>query len=232
MTYAIFTYATDAACLDLCIRQVRRVDPHAFIAIFDDENHPLPTRPDCEHYRRTTWPRGGNLVGIPCIIGMLSAYIEAMDASGTDRIVKLDADTILLTLDGLNAPAGATGYESHETPLYAVGPCYSLHRKTVRLIADHIYSRPWQHARYPEDYTIFHLAMALLPKEEWKLYPAPSGLIAGIDSGNEKEAATLLSAGLHFIHCGEPEQHLGKRRRRLRADVAQAMLTFDRLLSA
>lgn len=231
MTYAIFTYATDAACLAACIRQVRRVDPRAYVAVFDDGSHPLPERPDCDLYRVTTWPRGGNLVGMPCVIGELSAFVESMDAAGDTHIVKIDADTMLLTLDGLQGDGDAIGYESHETPLYAVGPCYKLSRRIVLKIASYIYSRKWGKGRYPEDFTIFRLAMALTEPERWTLYPSPSGLIAGITKGDAAEAAVLATAGLHFIHCGEPEVVGGKRRRRLRKDAADAMEHLERALA-
>lgn len=233
MTYTIFTYAMDEAALSVCIRQIRRVDSRAFVAIFDDATHPLTTRPDCDLYKLTDWPRGGNLVGMPCIIGMLSCYMEAIDAAGSDRIVKIDSDTMLLTIDGLkHADADAIGYESHETTMYAVGPCYSLARRAVMRVANYIYSRPWAAVRYPEDYTIFHIAMAVLRPDEWQLYPSPRGLIAGISTGDAEEAELLARSNLHFVHCGEPEIVKGQRRRRVRADVAKAMLNLETALTS
>ncbi len=41
MNYAIFCYREDYKCLELCVGQIRRVDPDCTIYLFDDGKAPL-----------------------------------------------------------------------------------------------------------------------------------------------------------------------------------------------
>ena len=41
MNYAIFCYREDYKCLELCVGQIRKVDPDCMIYLFDDGKAPL-----------------------------------------------------------------------------------------------------------------------------------------------------------------------------------------------
>ena len=100
MNYAIFCYREDYKCLELCVGQIRRVDPDCTIYLFDDGKAPL-ARKDIPRgrdiiYKKTYFERNRNLNGLECIRGMLSCM---RDIPGREPIIKIDADTLLMSLE-------------------------------------------------------------------------------------------------------------------------------------
>ena len=100
MNYAIFCYREDYKCLELCVVQIRRVDPDCTIYLFDDGKAPL-ARKDIPRgrdiiYKKTYFERNRNLNGLECIRGMLSCM---RDIPGREPIIKIDADTLLMSLE-------------------------------------------------------------------------------------------------------------------------------------
>ena len=57
MNYAIYCYKEDYKCLELCVGQIRRVDPDCTIYLFDDGKAPLA---------RKDIPKGRDIISAAC----------------------------------------------------------------------------------------------------------------------------------------------------------------------
>jgi hypothetical protein len=154
-----FTFGPDGPCLIESVAAFRQTaGSDALVAVIDDANHPLST--DClqlvdpDIYRRSTFPRGGNLRGWPCVFGMLEAMASVCAQAEQPGCLKVDSDTLILGLNWLNKDAPLCGFMTGRHA-YAMGMCYWLQAKTVAEIRTSFESRwlqrDWQVA---EDQTI------------------------------------------------------------------------------
>lgn len=168
MNYAIFCYREDYKCLELCVGQIRRVDPDCTIYLFDDGKAPL-ARKDIPRgrdiiYKKTYFERNRNLNGLECIRGMLSCM---RDIPGREPIIKIDADTLLMSLEEirkslLERRKLAGGYQC-AVPFAWSGVCYWVTRKFISDALDVLVTRefPTRNQDYPEDVTVSRLALYL-----------------------------------------------------------------------
>lgn len=109
MDIFIFTYASDADLLPICISHA---SPHGNVILVDDASNPATDESGAltlgaHEYVRSTFERGGNLNGSSAIRGMLETYRE----NGTDEwVMQCDSDTLLFRPDLLlsAAPKNAT----------------------------------------------------------------------------------------------------------------------------
>ena len=96
-----FTYAGDAQEAVACVRCARTALPEAVVTVVDDSAAPVPPgarRALVAHgarYRRSSFPRCGNLRGPECVRGIIATL--AGGAADGDTVVKIDSDTVLLS---------------------------------------------------------------------------------------------------------------------------------------
>lgn len=214
MNYAIFCYREDYACLELCIAQIRRVDQNANIYLFDDGAAPLapehvPAGSDLS-YKVTYFSRRGNLNGLECIRGMLGCML---DLPGTDPVVKIDADTLLMDkseiVRSLVERGKLAGGMQCAVPLGWSGCCYWMTRPAIRDALCVLARREWPEnkQKYPEDETISKIMLYLYGRAGVDILefhggrhligvrtcePALLGKVAGIARG-----------GVCAVHCGQ-----------------------------
>lgn len=128
----IFCYSGDSDILPLCVESVRHTFPTAAIHVFDDEQDPIYTHAwkaisqYSVNYKTTSFPRGGNLRGKDCIMGMLLEMKKA--GRGCDSVIKADCDTLVMGRkwhdDFLDSHRHAVASLRHGS-LFS-GICYSL----------------------------------------------------------------------------------------------------------
>ena len=136
MNYAIFCYREDYKCLELCVGQIRKVDPDCMIYLFDDGKAPL-TKKDIPKgkdiiYKKTYFERNKNLNGLECVRGMLSCM---QDIPGREPVIKIDADALLMSLNEIRKSLFerrklAGGYQC-AVPFAWSGVCYWVTRKFI-----------------------------------------------------------------------------------------------------
>ena len=209
MNYAIFCYREDYKCLELCVGQIRRVDPDCTIYLFDDGKAPL-ARKDIPRgrdiiYKKTYFERNRNLNGLECIRGMLSCM---RDIPGREPIIKIDADTLLMSLEEIRKSLFerrklAGGYQC-AVPFAWSGVCYWVTRKFISDALDVLVTRefPTRNQDYPEDVTVSRLALYLYGRKGADVIEFQGGkYLIGIrtcDSGQLSKLAKLA-------HCGQQD---------------------------
>lgn len=176
----LFTYAGDAEEALVCVQCAAAALPEAVITVVDDSTAPAP--PEARRalvaygarYRRSSFPRCGNLRGPECVLGIISTL--AGEAEDNDVIVKIDSDTLLLSggwiLDmqrnGLALHASGYQVPSHPSERSAYGPCYAISGRAARLAAEELMQADIP-ALAPEDLTICRTIQGLFPPEQIRL---------------------------------------------------------------
>ena len=128
MNAAFFTYAKDALPLVQSVGAFRDAGGEN-VAIFDDAANPLPNSfikeiaPDL--YEQTTFERRGNLIGWPCVFGILDCLEQACESFRAERILKIDSDTMVLDFGWVDINAPMTGFHITGEP-YLRGMAYHL----------------------------------------------------------------------------------------------------------
>lgn len=215
MNYAIFCYREDYKCLELCVGQIRRVDPDCTIYLFDDGKAPL-ARKDIPRgrdiiYKKTYFERNRNLNGLECIRGMLSCM---RDIPGREPIIKIDADTLLMSLEEIRKSLFerrklAGGYQC-AVPFAWSGVCYWVTRKFISDALDVLVTRefPTRNQDYPEDVTVSRLALYLYGRKGVDVIEFQGGkYLIGIrtcDSGQLSKLAKLARR-VSAVHCGQQD---------------------------
>lgn len=104
ITIHCFVYKGDDDIIQETVMCAKQALPDAHMVVIDDQNDPcsLETRASVEklgaEWRCSTWNRGGNLRGKPCITGILSEMITS-STSDNDVLIKIDADTCIMDGD-------------------------------------------------------------------------------------------------------------------------------------
>lgn len=245
MNYAIFCYREDYKCLALCIEQIRRVDQDAKFFLFDDGAAPLDPEQvpagDDVCYKVTYFSRRGNLNGLECIRGMLGCML---DLPGTDPIVKIDADTLLMDkseiVRSLVERGKLAGGMQCAVPLGWSGCCYWLTRTAIRGALELLSRREWPEnkQKYPEDETISKIMLYLYGQAGVDVLEFRGGRhLIGVrtcDPALLARIAEIARGGVCAVHCGQisfysplVEQYGGTIREAC-ARVMAAMLTGGR----
>lgn len=111
----VFTYKEDSAALLRAVEFVHHNLPGVPIYVFDDARAPLQVDDQALHrvdgYDRTTFDRRGNLNGRECVMGELSCFLHVARETGAERILKLDADTAILSQQILEFPGDLVGVQ-------------------------------------------------------------------------------------------------------------------------
>lgn len=176
----LFTYAGDAEEALVCVRCAAAALPEAVITVVDDSAAPVP--PEARRalvaygarYRRSSFPRCGNLRGPECVRGIISTLAE--EAEDDDVIVKIDSDTLLLSGDWIRdmqrhgLALHASGYQvpSHPSERSAYGPCYAISGRAARLAAEELEQADLPPLA-PEDLTICRAVQNHFPAEQIRL---------------------------------------------------------------
>lgn len=146
-----FTYTADAPLLACALRAAPRLRAQGHSVstyIVDDAAHPLASPgevvPPDAVYTRTTFDRGGNLNGLPCITAMADIY--AAYAPAHDWLIKADCDTFvnhLQWLEGVDPTAtgivGTVHVNSH-----ASGACYAISAVGAQTVQGLLKTELWQ----------------------------------------------------------------------------------------
>ena len=143
-----FTYAGDAQEAVACVRCARTALPEAVVTVVDDSAAPVP--PEARRalvaygarYRRSSFPRCGNLRGPECVRGIIATL--AKGAADGDTVVKIDSDTALLSggwvreMKHNGLALHAAGYRVPRNPSErsAYGNCYALSGRAARMAAE------------------------------------------------------------------------------------------------
>lgn len=214
MNYAIFCYREDYACLELCIAQIRRVDQDANIYLFDDGAAPLapehvPAGSDLS-YKVTYFSRRGNLNGLECIRGMLGCML---DLPGTDPVVKIDADTLLMDkseiVRSLVERGKLAGGMQCAVPLGWSGCCYWMTRPAIRDALEVLARREWPEnkQKYPEDETISKIMLYLYGRAGVDILEFHGGRhLIGVRTCEPAllvKVAGIARGGVCAVHCGQ-----------------------------
>ncbi len=176
----LFTYAGDAQEAVACVRCARTALPEAVVTVVDDSAAPVPPearRALVAHgarYRRSSFPRCGNLRGPECVRGIIATL--AKGAADGDTVVKIDSDTALLSggwvrdmqRNGLALHASGYQVPSHPSERSAYGPCYAISGRAARLAAEELMKADIP-ALAPEDLTICRTIQGLFPQERIRL---------------------------------------------------------------
>lgn len=176
----LFTYAGDAQEAVACVRCARTALPEAVVTVVDDSAAPVPPearRALVAHgarYRRSSFPRCGNLRGPECVRGIIATL--AKGAADGDTVVKIDSDTALLSggwvrdmqRNGLALRVSGYQVPSHPSERSAYGPCYAISGRAARLAAEELMKADIP-ALAPEDLTICRTIQGLFPQERIRL---------------------------------------------------------------
>lgn len=161
-----FSYSKDEPLLNLAMQAVpllRSKGDIVDVYCIDDEASPLDMPPTGTRYWRTRFPRGGNLNGLPCIMGMVDEFEAIMSGGKYDWLIKTDCDTYINSLDWLRglkpretAFAGTIHVNDH-----CSGACYAVSREGVEVLHERLQYPSWQGkaARgHCEDKVLFHMS--------------------------------------------------------------------------
>mgnify|MGYP001824358138 CR=1 FL=1 len=159
-----FSFGPDGPCLIESVGAFRHAaGGRGKVAVIDDAAHPLSA--EClrmvepHYYQRTDFPRGGNLRGWPCVLGMLETMASVCRAANEPGCLKVDCDTLVFELNWLDREAPLCGFMSGRNA-YAVGMCYWMTLETIDRVRTSFESRWLQPGwRAPEDQTITGLSL-------------------------------------------------------------------------
>lgn len=211
MNYAIFTYSADADCLSICVDQIHNIDNDAKIYIFDDGKDPLTPEqiPDLCVYKKTWFRRRGNLNGLECILGILACML---DIPGDDPIVKIDADTLLMSIREINRSLfdreKLAGGMQCSVPLAWSGCCYWLTKPAIEKALELFARREFPEVSdpYQEDLNITRAMMFLFGQDidilEWQNGKHLIG-VKTVDPDELKQIRIMGKTGVTAIHCGQ-----------------------------
>ena len=176
----LFTYAGDADEALVCVRCARTALPEAVVTVVDDSAAPVP--PEARRalvaygarYRRSSFPRCGNLRGPECVRGIIATL--AKGAEDGDTVVKIDSDTALLSggwvrdMQHNGLALHAAGYRVPRNPSErsAYGNCYALSGRAARMAAEALECAAIPPLA-PEDLTICRTIQGLFPQEKIRL---------------------------------------------------------------
>ncbi|CAJ0592252.1 unnamed protein product [Cylicocyclus nassatus] len=129
---ATFTYGGDeeiAKYNTVAVGTLREAYPEHKIVhyLIDDANNPFkePFKDEGDtHYIQSNFDRNGNLNGVSSLIGITQELDNLAQTTGADWIIKLDSDSIVMSLDFLNSEYDYIGSNDYNEPkFYARGWC-------------------------------------------------------------------------------------------------------------
>ncbi len=156
-----FSYGADAELLKESVRSVLRILPTAALTVCDDGFYAVPraVRTWLEErgvtYRKTFYPRAGNLLGPENLKGQVREMARA--GEGADVLIKIDCDTLLLRADWIEAlkdePRSLMAGSYKGLHNYPMGHCYAVRVSALPALVEDVETYPGWAACY-EDYEI------------------------------------------------------------------------------
>lgn len=191
-----------------------RADPDARITLANDMAAPVPPSmiPEGCDVVATTFPRVGGMYGIKCTRGVLQT-MRALMHHDSDRVVKIDCDTILHHTDWLQEKADYVAAERW-IPWVPCGCCIAITRRACDAALAALARRvPMDEGQWswPEDEAIYGLLCDAGVKRY--LWHHAMGQVVGLQ---EDLRTRHLLAGA--VHCGEQLPGGGRCDRRVVVD--------------
>lgn len=130
-----FSFYKDKALLLQSLRAIPRLtkDGRDTITtfVFDDASSPIGPEPFAGaevRYSTTDFPRGGNLNGTTCVLGMAACFRNIFDALSPDWLIKVDSDVFINDLEFLRNldPTTVGGSGSFSELHFAHGCLYAI----------------------------------------------------------------------------------------------------------
>lgn len=137
---ATFTFRGDeeiAKYNTIAIQTLRELYPQYRIIhyLIDDANDPFKETFEDEgdtHYIKTDFNRNGNLLGISSFKGIAQTMDELAQQHSADWIIKLDSDSVMLTLDYINPEYDYIGSNAFDEPkIYSRGWCATYKAEVI-----------------------------------------------------------------------------------------------------
>ena len=225
-----FSFGPDGPALIESVAAFREtVGSEAQVVVFDDASNPLTDEcfdavwPDL--YRRTDFPRGGNLRGWSCVFGVLDCLVEACEYFDAPGCLKVDCDTLVLGTDWIEQRAPICGFMQGRSA-YLGGMAYWMRRDAIEEVRRSIRDR-WRIDSWmaPEDLTISSEALWRFGPQcvlhDWKKRWA-GGWHYGRVPEERYNQCRVITFGDRRLIPGKPC------RNEARTEVARAMAAFRR----
>ena len=171
--YLCFTCKRDEALLPLHYAAIMKADPLAEVYYQVEDKDSDIRIPEGSYLLPASWQHNGNLCGLEALKGMLHTY--KLVADNTNRaVVKIDADTILLSKGWLNivgsGKADMVGY-APMTNYYCKGTIYALSKQGINAVIEQLQSGTYWECNSPriEDGVISMLAAIGTDKDRVKI---------------------------------------------------------------
>lgn len=129
-----FTCKRDEPLLPIHYKQIRTVCDYPVYYLVDEQEIGGMHFPNGSIPMATDFNRNGNLIGKDALQGIIASFI----AIGTD-IIKIDSDTMLMSIDWIIDEAAMQGF-SPASSFTIHGSCYYIQQETVRKIREFITS--------------------------------------------------------------------------------------------
>ena len=207
-TFVCWCCSRDYDLIPVHYAAIRKLTNEAVMYIYDGnekdkDGKPVapPKVPNGAATVPSMFERHGNLNGKAVVKGMVEFYNE-LGNMGVERIVKVDSDTVLTTLDWVDNRYnvgfhGSNGY-------YWTGCAYSLTMNTLRLIKDYldrIDIEPAKGYTLPEDQVLTQIA-ALVQAEPVVLIENGKYVCTGFMPAMRSKPEVVK--GIHGVcHCGQ-----------------------------
>lgn len=135
-TAVIFTYPPDFEIASLAASALRRLGVWVWLAI--DSADGLPEI-EGAGLIRTRFDRRGNLNGLDATLGILDCLALAAAQDGAERVLKVDSDTLVRSLDWLEAVEDVVGC-GHDIPpgQQLFGACYAIRPTVLPALRDRV----------------------------------------------------------------------------------------------
>jgi hypothetical protein len=160
-----FSYAGDAALLDMALQAVPRLRQQGHnvdVYLCNDAAAPLVHIPSGCRVWQTTFDRKGNLNGAECICGMVDVYNSIFQNGIYEWILKTDCDTFINSLDWLHGVSSRTHAFAGTIHVndHCSGACYAVSRNGAEWLQSRLQEPSWRGAAergFCEDKVLYNM---------------------------------------------------------------------------
>lgn len=133
----IMSFSGDSECLIQCLRGIDEQKKRGYnleVFVIDDANNPLELTEEQlanVHYKKSYFPRNGNLNGTQCAQGMLMEMLRCCRECKAQYVMKVDSDMYIRTLERFlkpleEDPNKVIGFKLSKDMCYCAGVTYIL----------------------------------------------------------------------------------------------------------
>lgn len=141
IAFIYFTFVLDEEAFNLSLLSLKKQlamheDITADIYVYDQEGATLSAIPDGVNYEVSSFPRGNNINGKGCVMGMYKIYKD-IAAKGYDWIIKIDSDVFVKDLSYLynltdeSAVGDIFWFSPHYNCNCFTGACYTMNPTSI-----------------------------------------------------------------------------------------------------